>query len=107
LLSAIVGLVRSLGYKVSGHESAEAFLDSDEPARASCVITDIHMPGMSGIDLKIELSNRHNDVPVIMITARSETALLNRARLSGAHCLLTKPFHHDEFIACLEKAIPV
>jgi FixJ family two-component response regulator len=105
LLAAIVGLVRSLGYKVSGHESAEAFLASADPGRSSCVITDIQMPGMSGIDLKVELTSRHNTVPVIMITARTEEALLERARQSGAYCLLTKPFRHDAFITCLENAL--
>jgi FixJ family two-component response regulator len=105
LLTAIVKLVRSLGYNASGHETAEAFLSSGESDTADCVITDIQMPGMSGIDLQHLLHERKIDVPVIMITARNEPALLERARASGAHCLLSKPFAPEEFIDCLEQAL--
>jgi FixJ family two-component response regulator len=105
LRRAIVALVRSLGYSASGHASAEDFLETGEIDKASCVITDIQMPGMSGIELKQALDSQHSRVPVIMITARSEEALLARAHASGAACLLRKPFEPDVFVECLDRAL--
>lgn len=105
IVLAIVGLVRSLGYRASGHASAEAFLASDEPQSAHCIITDIQMPGMSGVALKQHLATNDVTTPVIMITARTETALLDSARESGAFCLLGKPFEPNDLIHCVENAL--
>jgi FixJ family two-component response regulator len=105
IVSAVVGLVRSLGYRASGHASTEAFLDSGEAHSAGCVISDIQMPGMSGIDLKKYLATNQILTPVILITARTEAALLASARDSGAFCLLGKPFEPNDLIRCLEHAL--
>ena len=105
IVSAVVGLVRSLGYRASGHASAEAFLASGEAYSTCCVITDIQMPGMSGIALKQHLATDKILTPVIMITARTEAALLASARASGAFCLLGKPFEPNDLIRCLENAL--
>jgi FixJ family two-component response regulator len=105
IVLAIAGLVRSLGYRASGHASAEAFLASGEAKSAECIITDIQMPGMSGIELKQHLAANNVTTPVIMITARTEVALLASARDNGAHCLLGKPFAADDLIQCLERAL--
>lgn len=105
LRRAIVSLVRSLGYSANGHASADEFLATGECDRASCIITDIQMPGTSGIDLKQILDDRNAKIPVIMITARTEEALLDRARASGAMCLLRKPFEADMLAECLGKAL--
>ncbi|AJP71153.1 response regulator transcription factor [Sphingomonas hengshuiensis] len=105
LRRALVALLRSLGYEASGHASAEEFLATGEIDRSACVITDIQMPGMSGIDLKIALDERDTRVPVIMITARSEEALLARAAASGAACVLQKPFPADSFVESLERVL--
>jgi FixJ family two-component response regulator len=107
IVLAVVGLVRSLGYRASGHASAEAFLASGETLSAGCVITDIQMPGISGIELKQNLAARNVTIPVIMITARTEEALLASARASGAFCLLSKPFEPDDLVLCLESALAV
>jgi FixJ family two-component response regulator len=104
---AVVGLVRSLGYQASGHASAEEFLASGEIHSARCVITDIQMPGMSGIALKNHLSSSNVMTPVIMITARTEAVLLAKAQASGAFCLLGKPFEPNALINCLEDALAV
>jgi FixJ family two-component response regulator len=104
IVLAVVGLVRSLGYLASGHASAEAFLASGETLSARCVITDVQMPGMSGIALKQHLTAKDVTIPVIMITARTEETLLASARASGAFCLLSKPFEPDDLIQCLESA---
>ena len=102
---AMVGLVRSLGYRASGHPTAEAFLASGEAASASCVITDLQMPGMGGIGLKRALDAGDVHVPVIMITARTESVLLESARDSGALCLLRKPVETDALIDCINRAL--
>ena len=100
---AVEGLVRSLGHRVLGFASAEDFLSSGK--RPDCIVTDIQMSGLSGIDLKLELTSRGYDVPVIITTARTEPALLARARESGAHCVLQKPFESETFIKCLDGAL--
>lgn len=105
LRQALIGLVRSLGYQAAGFASAEDFLASDESAQSQCVITDIQMPGLSGIELKQALVERGCPSPVIMITARTETTLHERAFANGAFCLLQKPFAAEPLIECLEKAL--
>ena len=100
---AVEGLLRSLGHRVLGFVSAEDFLSSGK--HPDCIITDIQMPGMSGVELKLELASSGDHVPVIITTARTEPALLARARESGAHCVLQKPFETESFIRCLNGAL--
>jgi FixJ family two-component response regulator len=102
---ALMGLMRSLGHRVEGFASAEAFLEADLPETSDCIVTDIQMPGLSGIDLKHRLDDAGSTVPVIMITARPEPLLHARALESGAFCLLKKPFDLEEFIGCLDRAL--
>jgi len=105
LRTALVGLVRSLGYRATAFGSAEEFLAADKAGESACIITDIQMPGLSGIDLKLRLTLDGNPAPVIMITARTEQGLRDRAFASGAVCVLQKPFAAEALIACLEKAL--
>lgn len=103
---ALVGLFRSLGYDARGFASAEDFLACEDLKRFSCAITDIQMPGMNGFELKRVLDERHT-LPVIMITARSEPDLKEKAMSIGAACFLRKPFDTEKLVDCLEKAIGV
>lgn len=103
--TAVVSLLRSLGLKGRAFDSAEAFLESGELGSTKLVITDIHMPGMSGIDLKRQLDARGSTVPVIMMTAKTEPSVMERARACNPSCLLKKPFDSDEFVACVERAL--
>jgi FixJ family two-component response regulator len=105
IVAAVIALVRSAGYRASGHGSAEAFLASGQAELARCVITDIQMPGMGGIALAKHLASLHVATPVIMITARTDEALLASARASGAFCLLGKPFEADALIRCIDNAL--
>lgn len=105
LKAALEALLRSLGYRAAGFDSAEAFLQSRDPETVDCVITDVQMGGMSGIELKRRLCALRSDIPVIMITARTEAALLERARSSGAFCLLGKPFEAGRLAECVERAL--
>jgi FixJ family two-component response regulator len=104
---ALVGLFRSLGYDARGFASAEDFLACDDLERFSCTITDIQMPGMNGFELKQRLHERHGTLPVIMITARSDPGLREKAISSGAACFLRKPFETETLVDCLEKALGV
>lgn len=103
LRAALVGLVRSLGYKASDFASAEDYLAA--PLQSDCIVTDIQMPGLSGIELKNELVRKGDTTPVIMITARGDAGLEQRARASGASCFLKKPFDTADLITCIESAL--
>jgi FixJ family two-component response regulator len=102
---ALVGFVRSLGYEVRDFASAEDFLASNELGRFACAITDIQMPGMNGFELKRELSTHHDSLPVIMITARAEPGIEEKAMSSGATCFLRKPFEAEMLANCLQRVL--
>ena len=102
---AVVALVRSAGYEARGFACVEEFLACGMVEMFACVITDIQMPGMSGIELKRHLAASQSAVPVIMITARHDADLEEKALASGAYCFLRKPFEADELIRCLERAL--
>ena len=105
--TALVDSLCSLGYGASGFASAEEFVAANGETSCDCVISDIHMPGMSGFDLNRLLVSRNSKVPVIMITARTEPRLEAQAVASGAVCLLRKPFDSRALIDCLEKALEI
>ena len=104
---ALVDLLSSLGYGARGFASAEEFIAGDGTEPYDCIITDVHMPGMSGFDLKRRLLAHDSNLPVIMITADAEPGLEARAAAIGAVCLLRKPFEADALIDCLERALKV
>jgi FixJ family two-component response regulator len=104
LLQSLAGLLRTFGFETRTYASAEAFIEYGAVDAPCCIISDIQMPGLSGIALKRWLDARASAVPVIMITARSEPRLLAQARASGAVCLLKKPFDAATLLACLRKA---
>jgi FixJ family two-component response regulator len=101
----LVSLVRSLGYDALGFDSAEAFLACEDFGRFTCTITDIHMPGMNGFELKERLDERESLVPVIMITAQTEPDLEERARSRGVLGFLRKPLEIELLISCLKAAV--
>lgn len=103
LREAVAGLVESMGHDAAAFASAEAFLEAG--IAPSCIITDITLPGISGIELKQTLDAAGSNAPVIMITARPEEAVLERARASGALCVLRKPFTPAALVDCLERAL--
>ena len=102
---ALVESLSSLGYGARGFASAQEFIAGDGSEPYDCVITDIHMPGMSGFDLMRRLSAHHSRVPVIMITADAEPGLEASATAIGAACLLRKPFEAEALIDCLKRAL--
>jgi len=101
---ALVGLVRSLGHEARGFASAEEYLALRD-GRCACVITDLHMPGIDGIDMMLKLREMGYSVPAIMITARAEPAIEARALAAGALCVLRKPFEAQALVECLQRAV--
>ena len=102
---ALVESLSSLGYGSSGYASAEDYVGVIGSHSVNCVVSDIHMPGMSGLDLMKDLAARGATVPVVLITARSDANLEAKAATAGAVCLLRKPFQIDELIGCIEEAV--
>ena len=98
-------LVASLGFVALTFASAEAFLQSGDVARTSCLVTDIQLPGMSGLDLQDRLRAEGHRVPIIFITAFPEPKLKRRAEAAGAAAFLVKPFDGRELIARIEEAL--
>lgn len=102
LRSALVGLVRSMGYDGEGFASAEAFLEGDASTRADCLVSDYQLPGISGLDLAAKLNRT---LPVIIVTARIERSVDERAKAEGVLCLLRKPFEADDLAGCIRRAL--
>jgi FixJ family two-component response regulator len=102
---AIVESLSSLGYGVDGYASAEEYIGAIEDKSFNCIVTDIHMPGMSGLDLMESLTARRSTTPVILITARLDTNLEAKAAAARAACLLRKPFEINDLIKCIEEAV--
>lgn len=94
-------LVRSLGYIVHTFASAEDFLRSDGQDDFSCVIADVQMPGMSGVQLQDHLRAQGYRVPFIFFTAFPDEKIRAQALAAGAICYLTKPFDSDSLVNCL------
>ena len=99
------GLMRLLGYRAATFASAEDFLQSDRMKDSSCLITDVQMPGLSGIELQRELIARGNDTPMIFVTAFPDERTRRRALDAGAIGFLSKPFDEERLIECLQAAL--
>lgn len=97
-------LVLSLGYEAQTFASAEQLLESGLLAQATCVITDLHMPGLSGLDLQQRLRIAGHLMPVIFVTAYPSEAHRSRAIEGGALGFLTKPYDERSLIDCLKLA---
>ena len=98
-------LLSALGYIVHTFASAEEFLRSTHFDDTSCVIADVQMPTMSGVELQALLLARGQRVPFIFITAFPDETVRARVRKFGAICLLTKPFDRQSLIKCLDTAL--
>jgi FixJ family two-component response regulator len=102
---ATQSLVRSLGYAAQVFSSAEEYLDSGRIKSSSCLITDLHMPGMSGAELQDRLIAEGYRIPVIFVTAYFEERIRARVMDAGAFGFLRKPFSDESLIECLDKAL--
>ncbi|WP_031337398.1 response regulator transcription factor [Rhodopseudomonas sp. B29] len=102
---AIEGLVRSLGYAACGFASAHQFLQSEVCSSTACLITDIQMAGLSGLDLQARLVAEERAPPVIFITAFPDARHQARARALGALGFLEKPFEAQTLVRCIRQAL--
>jgi FixJ family two-component response regulator len=98
-------LVRSLGYRAATFASAEEFLSSERLHETSCVISDVQMPGLNGIELQDRLAAGGHRIPIIFITAFPDDRTRDRAMRSGAISFMTKPYSEANLIVCLERAL--
>ena len=97
------GFIQSLGYDVAAFSSGEEFLASSKLDETACLICDLHMPGLSGIELQKRLRVLGYTFPIIFITAFAEAKARGEALASGALGFFDKPFREQELISCLER----
>lgn len=102
---ALTSLIRSLGYAAIAFECAEDLLKSKRRHNVSCVIADVQMPEMSGIELYRRLSESAKPIPTILITAYPEDGARERALSAGVIGYLIKPFDDDDLLACVRSAL--
>ena len=102
---SLLGLLRSCGFGAEAYSSAEALLQGDGAARASCLIVDMRMPGMSGLELQRELARRRSDLPCIFVTGRGEIAQVVQAMQEGAVDFLVKPVAGEALLASVARAL--
>jgi FixJ family two-component response regulator len=98
-------LIESGGFEAQCFGSAKAFLESDLRRRAACLIVDIRMPGMSGLDLQATLKQEKCNVPIIFITAFDDAEIRAQAIKEGAVELLSKPFDHLRLLKILRRTL--
>ena len=98
-------LMKSLGYTVSAFPSAAEFIESPNLGNTACLIADIHMPGMTGIELYGQLTEAGHAIPTILITAYPDDSARERAINDGIVCYLTKPFRERDLIDCVRLAL--
>ena len=102
---AILRLLRAAGYMAQGYSSVSEFLSSDSAAAAGCVITDLRMPGPSGLDLQAALVQSDNPLPVIFLSAHGDIPTTVRAMRGGAVDFLTKPVEKADLFEAIRGAL--
>ena len=98
-------LIRSAGLNVEAFSSARAFLRQEVPAVPTCLVLDVRMPGLSGLDLQDELADAKRQIPIIFITGHGSIPMTVRAMKAGALEFLTKPFSDQELLNAIRQAL--
>jgi FixJ family two-component response regulator len=101
---ATEAIIRSLGYALETFESAEDFVCSDHVNNTSCLITDVHMPGLSGVELYQRLRADGFAVPTIVVTGQPDETTRTQVLAAGAIAFLSKPFAKQTLLNCLRAA---
>ena len=99
------GLIASVGLKVETYASAQEFLDAHEPGRPGCLLLDIRMPGMSGLELQKVLVERNIRIPVIILTGHGDVQVAVHAMKAGAVDFIEKPFNNELLLDRIQKAV--
>ena len=102
---SLVRLIKSVGLTVQDFSSAQDFLDSQQDKGPSCLVLDVRMPGLSGLDLQEELKNRQRLLPIIFITGHGDVPMSVRAMKAGAADFIEKPFNDQELVDAIHKAL--
>jgi FixJ family two-component response regulator len=105
LRDSLQWLLESAGYRVASHASAEDFLAAYDPAQPGCLVLDIRMPGMSGLELQDELARKDCPIPIIFITGHGDVPTAVSAMKKGAIQFLEKPFNDQVFLGLVDNAI--
>jgi len=102
---AITTLVETVGLRAEGFASAEEFLSSPQAQDSACLLLDVRMPGMSGLELQRQLGVTHGRIPIIFITAYADEHMRVRALAAGAVAVLSKPCREDDLLQAIEAAL--
>lgn len=105
LKRSLENLIRSAGLRAQGFASAEAFLSSPQGEETACLILDVRMPGMSGLELQRRLAMAHSPIPIIFITAHVDEGVRTRALQEGVVAFLYKPFREDDLLDAIQAAL--
>jgi FixJ family two-component response regulator len=103
--SALQGLLKAVGLPARAFASAEEFLKSGQQQQTACLIADIRMPGMSGLELQARLNAEHCRIPTIFITAHGDAKMRMQALRAGAVEFLAKPFDHEALLESVRAAL--
>jgi FixJ family two-component response regulator len=98
-------LLRQFGFAAEAFSSAEAFLESQVVGRTRCLVLDVAMPGMSGLDLQQELMRRQQEIPIVFISATGDPTVRPRVLAEGAVACLSKPFSETALLDALDAAL--
>lgn len=98
-------LIESVGLMVETHDSADSFLQSYYPGQSGCLLLDVRMPGMSGLELQEQLESRDVRLPVVIITGHGDVAMAVRAMKAGAMDFIEKPFDDELLLASIQRAL--
>jgi FixJ family two-component response regulator len=102
---AVDNLFRSVGLKVRTFSTAQQFLSEADPSGPSCLVLDVRLPEVSGLDLQVRLSGAHLQMPVIFITAHGDVEMSVRAMKAGAVEFFTKPFRAQDLLDAVQRAL--
>ncbi|HZW80939.1 MAG TPA: response regulator [Candidatus Deferrimicrobiaceae bacterium] len=105
VLKSLERLVKSAGFRVETFISAEEFLEAGKDSTTVCVILDIGLPGMSGLDLQRHLAAENSQVPIIFVSAHDETEMRTQALAGGAIAFLTKPVNDKALLDAVDSAV--
>jgi RNA polymerase sigma factor (sigma-70 family) len=105
LRESLRNLIRSVGLRVELFASAQEFLQSQQPDTPSCLVLDVRMPGLSGLDLQKQTSEAGLEIPIIFITGHGDVPMTVRAMKAGAVEFLTKPFRDQDLLDAIQQAL--
>ncbi len=105
LRSSLENLIRSFGLRAQGFSSAEAFLRSNQVHETDCLILDVRMPGMSGLELQRQMAVANSHLPIIFITSHQDDDRRTQALEAGAVAFLYKPFYEGELLNAIDTAL--